>query len=233
MPAGEDRPIRVLLIEDDFDVAAGLSEYLEARGVRVDFAYSLRDARQSLREADPDILLLDVELPDGDGIDFCRRIAEEGGLPGPVLFLTARGDLEDLLAGFAAGGADYIVKPFEPAELLARIRAAGRQSAARSFRDPLVAGAYVLERTAGLLHRADRSLHLQKSGLCIVSALMEASPGTMGRDRLSALLWDGETPESDPLRAHIHGLRRALKHAFGANPIVTVRGRGYRWQADD
>ncbi|WFL77790.1 response regulator transcription factor [Altererythrobacter arenosus] len=228
----EDWSIRVLLIEDDFDVAEGLSEYLETHEVEVDFSYSLGDARRCLSETDPDIILLDVELPDGDGIAFCRAIADEGHLPAPVLFLTARSHLDDRLAGFAAGGLDYIVKPFEPAELLARIRAALRRTATKRLDDRLDAGEYALNRTTGLLRRADREMHLQKSGLRIIGALMEASPGTVGRERLNALLWGDDTPDSDPLRAHIHALRRALKEALGSDPIRTVRGLGYRWQGD-
>ncbi len=175
---------------------------------------------------------MDVELPDGDGIAFCRDIANEGALPAPVLFLTARGRLEDRLEGFAAGCVDYIVKPFEPAELLARIRTACRYAVSRPYRDVLEAGPFALERATGRLRRGNANMAMQKSALRIVEALMEAAPGTVGREQLNDRLWDGDIPESDPLRAHIHALRGRLRSAFGCDPVVTVRNLGYRWDGD-
>lgn len=220
---------RVLLVEDDIDVAASLADYLEARNLPVNFAYSLGDARWALACSSPYVIVLDVQLPDGNGIAFCRDLHQRGALPAPVIFLTARGRLEDRLAGFDAGAVDYIVKPFEPAELLARIFAVGRRPSLGRFSDTIEVGSFVLECNTGLLRREDTHLRLQKSGLIITQTLMEAAPGTVGRDKLSDRIWDGNVPESDPLRAHVHALRVQLRDAFGLEPVKGVRNLGYRW----
>ena len=221
--------IRVLLIEDDFDVAAGLAEFLEPRGVYLDFAYSAGEARTALTGGEFDVVILDVQLPDGNGVELCRQL-KAGGLGTPVLFLTARGRLDDKLAGFEAGGVDYVVKPFAPAELYARIRALAQQAERSGLRSRIEAGTFVLERETGLLRSGPASVALQASGLRIVEALMEASPGTVPRERLCRRLWGDDIPESDPLRMHIHALRTLLRSSFGRDPVVTVRGLGYRFE---
>lgn len=220
---------RILLIEDDVDVAASLAEYLEARDLRVDFVYSLGDARKALTSSSLDVIVLDVQLPDGNGVEFCRHLHERNALPAPVLFLTARGRLEDRLAGFEAGAVDYIVKPFEPAELLARIHAVGRRPGLGNFRDMIEAGSFTLECNTGLLRRGSAHLRLSKSALLIAQMLMEHAPGIVGRDRLSDGIWEGKVPESDPLRAHIRTLRSALRDAFNCDPVKAVRNLGYVW----
>lgn len=220
---------RILLVGDDIDVAASLADYMEARDVPVDFAYSLGDARRALASSSPDVIVLDVQLPDGNGIAFCRDLHLREALPAPVIFLTARGRLENRLAGFDAGAVDYIVKPFEPAELLARIFAVRRRPGLGRFKDMLTAGSFVLEWNSGLLRREGAHLRLRKSSLIITQTLMEAAPGTVGRDQLSDRIWNGDVPESDPLRAHIHALRVHLRDAFGCDPVKAVRNLGYRW----
>lgn len=220
---------RLLLVEDDIDVAASLAQYLEAREVRIDFAYSLQDARQSLAVRTPDVIVLDVELPDGNGIEFCRYLSEHKSLPAPVLFLTARGRLEDRLAGFEAGAVDYIVKPFEPAELLARIEAVNRRPGLGPYKDLLKAGSFTLESNTGLLRRGSAHLRLKKSALLIVRSLMENVPGTVSRDQLSDRIWEGDVPDSDPLRAHLHSLRTELRGTFDCDPVKVVRNLGYCW----
>lgn len=220
---------RVLLVEDDVDIAASLAEYLEARDLRVEFAYSISDARRALSGSSPDVIILDVQLPDGNGVEFCRHLSERDALPAPVLFLTARGRLEDRLAGFDAGAVDYIVKPFAPAELLARIRAVVRRPGLGRFKDLVEVGSFVLESNTGLLRRGSQHLRLSKSALLIAQALMEGAPGIVGRDQLSDRIWGSDVPESDPLRAHIHTLRSALRRSFGCDPVKAVRNLGYRW----
>lgn len=220
---------RVLLVEDDVDIAASLAEYLEARDLRVEFAYSISDARRALSGSSPDVIILDVQLPDGNGVEFCRHLSERDALPAPVLFLTARGRLEDRLAGFEAGAVDYIVKPFAPAELLARIRAVARRPGLGRFKDLVEVGSFVLESNTGLLRRGSKHLRLSKSALLIAQTLMEGAPGIVGRDQLSDRIWGSDVPESDPLRAHIHTLRSALRGSFDCDPVKAVRNLGYRW----
>jgi DNA-binding response OmpR family regulator len=222
-------PIRVLLVEDDLDIAAGLGEYLEARGVAVDFACMAREARRLALDASFDVLVLDVQLPDGNGIALCRELKARG-LRSPVLFLTARGSLQDKLSGFDAGGVDYMVKPFEPAELLARIKALA-EHIPHAGGLLIRAGDFSLDPATALLTGPDGSLPLGATAVLILRRLMEASPGSVAREELNTLLWGATRPDSDPLRMHIYELRQALSTAFGSPLIDTVRGFGYRFGA--
>ena len=228
MTAGE-RPLRLLLVEDDIDVAAGIGDYLDAHGVQVDFACTAAQAQARLRAQSFELVVLDVNLPDQDGLSLCRDLKREGGLRSPVLFLTARAALDDKLGAFAAGAVDYMVKPFAPAELLARARAIVAHVPASGGAQVCV-GAWMLDLHGRLLRRGDAALPLHASGFALLRKLMQASPASVPREELCALLWDDEPPGSDPLRMHVYQLRQAMQQCFGASPIATVRGIGYRFE---
>jgi DNA-binding response OmpR family regulator len=220
-----------LLVEDDIDLAAGIGEYLTARGLSVDFAYSAAQAREHVMVDTPDVLVLDVNLPGRDGISLCRELKSSLGLEQPIIFLTASGSLENKLLGFEAGAVDYIVKPFEPAELLARLIAiSSHVSLAHGAQ--LRAGEYVLDLRRHVLMCAERKLLLHASGYAILRRLLEAYPGSVTTGELSNALWGEAEPQSEPLRAHIYNLRQALLASFGRTLIVTVRGVGYRFETD-
>lgn len=219
--------IRVLLVEDDMDIAAGIGDYLSCHGLLVDFAANAGEARLRLFDAGFDVLVLDVNLPGEDGVELCRSLKDEWNLPQPMIFLTAHGRLEDKLRGFEAGAVDYVVKPFAPAELLARLRAVTAQAATAG---PLLkVGEYVLDLQRSLLRRGPDHLQLHASGAAIVRRLMQAHPGCASKQALSEGLWGETPPDSDPLRAHIYQLRQAMRTSFGEVPIVTARGVGYRF----
>lgn len=224
-------PVRVLLVEDDLDIAAGLGTYLEQQGVVVDFARTAREARRLALDAAFDVVVLDVQLPDGDGFALCRVLKDQG-LRSPVLFLTARGALDDKLRGFDAGGVDYMVKPFAPAELLARIKALALHIPA-SGGLLLRVGDFSLDPKAALLTGPGGRVPLHATAVLILRRLMETSPGSVARDELNALLWGEAPPASDPLRMHIYELRQTLTKAFGTPLIETVRGVGYRFRTGD
>jgi DNA-binding response OmpR family regulator len=228
MPA---RTTRVLLVEDDLDVAAGIGDYLQAHGLAVDFAGSLREARARVAAARFDVLVLDVHLPDGSGIDLCREFKQGWGVRQPAIFLTARGALQDKLLGFAAGAVDYMVKPFAPAELLARIRAITTQAEAAGGA-LLRVGGFALDLHSGLLTHGGRHLQLHAAGATLLRRLMQAHPAAASSQALREGLWGDDAPDSDPLRAHIYQLRQALQASFDQAPIHTVRGVGYRFEGD-
>lgn len=220
--------LKVLLVEDDLDVAAGIADYLEAHGLMVDFAYDAPQARARLLESAFDLLVFDVNLPGEDGLTLCHELKRKQGLRQPAIFLTARGGLADKLRGFEAGAVDYMVKPFEPAELLARIRAIASHANSADGALLRVAG-YHLDPQRGLLSKDGLSLPLHATALAILVRLMRAHPGTVSRQALCEGLWGDEAPDSDPLRTHVYQLRRAMQARFGEAPIVTVRGLGYRF----
>lgn len=228
-----NQSLKLLLVEDDIDVAAGIGDYLAAHGVEVDFACDAAQAHARLRDDTFDVVVLDVGLPDQDGLSLCHSLKREGGLRSPVLFLTARDALDDKLQGFAAGATDYMVKPFAPAELLARVRAIAAHVPAAGGGALLRVGAYALDLQGRTLARADRHLTLHAAGFVLLRRLMQASPGSVSRSALCELLWEGDVPESDPLRMHIYQLRRSLTECFGVELIETVRGIGYRFAVQD
>lgn len=219
--------LRILLVEDDLDVAGGIVDYLEAHGIDVDHALDAREAEARLLEWRFDLWLFDVQLPGEDGLSLCRRLGAADGDAAPVLFLTARGALGDRLAGFEAGAVDYIVKPFEPAELVARVRALARHMPVRAGRWIIVQD-WRLDPQRGLLDYGGRMLQLGASATRLLKCLLLASPGCVSRAELGEAVW-GEPGEDDDLRTHLYALRRLLRDHFGQAPIRSERGLGVRF----
>lgn len=226
MPESAPR-LRVLLVEDDLDVAAGLLDFLETRGIDAEHAIDAREARARLLEASFDLWLFDVQLPGQDGLSLCRQLKAESTHSAPVLFLTARGALADRLAGFSAGAIDYVVKPFEPEELAARIHALARHAPARAG-GVVEAADFALDPQRGLLKKGETEIQLSASATRLLLRLMQASPGCVSRAELGEVLW-GQPGEDDDLRTHLYFLRRALREAFGTAPIHSERGLGVRF----
>ena len=220
-------PLRVLLVEDDLDIAGGIVDYLESVGIAVEHAANAREAGARLLEARFDLWLFDIQLPGEDGLSLCRRLKSGQATTPPVLFLTARGSLHDRLEGFAAGAVDYVVKPFEPAELAARIRALAAHVAVRGG-GMIEAAGFRLDPQRGLLQKDSRSLQLGASATRLLKPLMQASPGCVSRAELGEALW-GEPGEDDALRTHLYALRRSLRDAFDADLVHSVRGLGVRF----
>jgi DNA-binding response OmpR family regulator len=219
--------VRILLVEDSAAVRANLTEQLESAGHEVDVAVDGRSGLLLSLAGNHDVLVLDLGLPRMDGLEVCRRLREQRGSGPLVLMLTARDTLEDKLEGFAAGADDYLVKPFEGAELLVRLQALARRS---TRKDSEVLVVEDLRYDLGALHveRAGRTIRLNRVGLRILGELMAAAPRVVTREQLEQVLWDGFSPESSVLRSHIYALRKAID-LDGLVPLVqTVRGIGYR-----
>ncbi len=224
--------MRILLIEDSAAMRANLTEQLENAGHEVDVAVDGRSGLLLALAGNHDVLVLDLGLPRMDGLEVCRRLREQRGAGPLVLMLTARDTLEDKLDGFAAGADDYLVKPFEGAELLVRLQALARRS---TRKDAEVLVVEDLRYDLGALHveRAGRTIRLNRVGLRILGELMSASPRVVTREQLERVLWDGFSPESSVLRSHIYALRKAID-LEGLVPLVqTVRGIGYRLARED
>jgi len=219
--------MRVLIIEDNPDIAANLGDYLEDHGHTVDFA---GDGVTGLHLAvvnDFDAIVLDLALPGMDGLEVCRKLRSEAGKDTPVLMLTARDRLEDKLAGFDTGADDYLVKPFELQEVQARLKVLASRGRRRSPRE-LKVGNLVYNLDTLNVRRGDKEIYLNPIGLKLLHCLMEASPNVVSRADLELEVWGEEMPDSDSLRVHIHSLRGAIDKPFGSNMIQTRHGIGYR-----
>ena len=224
--------MRILLIEDSAAMRANLTEQLENAGHEVDVAVDGRSGLLLALAGNHEVLVLDLGLPRMDGLEVCRRLREQRGSGPLVLMLTARDTLEDKLDGFAAGADDYLVKPFEGAELLVRLQALARRSTRKDAEVLVVEG---LRYDLGALHveRAGRTIRLNRVGLRILGELMSASPRVVTREQLERVLWDGFSPESSVLRSHIYALRKAIDLEGLAPLVQTVRGIGYRLARED
>ncbi|AXQ29947.1 DNA-binding response regulator [Solimonas sp. K1W22B-7] len=220
--------MRVLIVEDHADIAESVGEYLEERGHVVDYA---RDGLAALRLATQetyDVVVLDRLLPRMDGATLCARLRGEHGLTAPVLMLTALDTVNDKVAGFEAGADDYLVKPFELAELYARLTALHRRASNRVASSQLSVGDLVLHTRTRELRRAGQLIALSPTLAKLLEHLMRNGDRIVPREELEYLLWGEEPPDQDFLRAHMHKLRDAIDREHPRKLLHTFRGIGYR-----
>ena len=214
--------MRLLLLEDDITLGEGLRDFLQADGHVVDWCQRLGEA--ALLRAEPyDALLVDWQLPDGSGLDWVRSLRRRGDST-PVLMLTARDLLSDRIHGLDGGADDYLVKPFDPEELSARIRAVRRRvSGSASAR--LDFGNVELDLNGKLARVGGIPAELTAREWSLVEALALRAGRLVSKNDLDALVLGTENEvASNALEVHVSSIRRKLGRDF----IETVRGRGYR-----
>jgi two-component system response regulator MprA len=213
---------RVLVVEDDPALRDVLARALREEDFLVTTA---ADGRSALRVTEqPDVLVVDIGLPDSDGRDVCAALRARG-VQSPVLFLTARSGLHERLSGFAAGGDDYLTKPFHVSELVARLRALLRRAV------PVTADleGLVLDPASHALISPDGEIALTPTEFRLLACLMRASGGVVRRRELVAAGWPaGAYVAENTLDQYVAKLRRKLVSAKSARQLTTVRGVGYR-----
>jgi two-component system OmpR family response regulator len=214
--------MRLLLLEDDLILGDGLRDFLELEGNVVDWVKCLADT-STYRKGSFDALLVDWQLPDGSGLAWVKAL-REGGDTTPVLMLTARDLLQDRIAGLDTGVDDYLVKPFQPEELVARVRAVCRRVAG-SASSRLVFGRVQIDLAARSAWVAGAVADLTAREWALLEALALRAGQFVSKAELDRLVKsDGGESTSNALEVHVHNLRRKL----GRETIETVRGRGYR-----
>lgn len=224
--------MRVLIIEDDPDIAGNLCDFLENRGHAVDLA---RDGVNGLHMAvsqDFDVIVLDLGLPGMDGLRLCSKLRREARRDVPVLILTARDVLDDKLAAFDCGADDYLVKPFALREVEARLNALYARRCGRVVDNKLVFDRIEFDPANMAVSVEGRQVRLSRKCLRLLEALIRAPNRVHSRAELENAVWGDEQPMSDTLRSHMHMLRRALTDSRGHSPIETVHGIGYRFALD-
>jgi two-component system phosphate regulon response regulator PhoB len=221
--------LRILIAEDEEPLTLLLRYNLEAEGYAVDSVTRGDEAELRLREAVPDLVLLDWMLPGLSGIELCRRIRlrrETERLP--VIMLTARGEEGDRVRGLATGADDYITKPFSVPELLARVRALLRRTKPAHVAHLLAAGDIELDRETRRVRRGGRELHLGPTEFKLLEFLMQSPGRVFSRDQLLDGVWGrGVYVDERTVDVHVGRLRKALNRARRPDPIRTVRGAGY------
>ncbi|WP_210356987.1 MULTISPECIES: response regulator [Sphingomonas] len=218
--------MRILLVEDDPDLARELADALERRGMAVDRARDVEEGEAFLRAGAHDAVLLDLGLPDGDGLALLRGLRARG-VTRPVLLLTARGAVEARIAGLNAGADDYLVKPFDTDELHARILAVLRRQGGY-IGETLGCGALTFDIAARRARIGDTVLTLSARETELLELLLRRQgsvvPKRLAEDHLFGV---GGDLGSNAIEVYVHRLRKRLGDAGGGVRIETVRGVGY------
>ncbi len=222
----ETEPMRVLLIEDDPVIGANVCDYLQAIGMVADYAPDGFLGMSIAQREPPDVVVLDLNLPGIDGIDWCRRFRARPGGTVPVLMLTARDSLESKRAGFDAGADDYLVKPFQLDELAMRLRALLRRAGGR-IGTVQALGSLRLERDSRRVQVGERQVRLTPRSFQLVELLISTPDRVFSRADLERAIWGDDPPGGDALRALVAQTRRAFADA-GVDPIENLHGHGYR-----
>jgi two-component system response regulator MtrA len=218
---------RVLVVDDDIALAEMLGIVLRGEGFDPVFCSNGSEALRVFRESRPDIVLLDIMLPGKDGVDVCRLIRAESGTP--IVMLTAKSDTVDVVVGLEAGADDYIVKPFKPKELVARIRARIRRN-----EEPAIAGLQIadlkIDVTGHSVRRGEESLSLTPLEFDLLLCLARKPGQVFTREALLEEVWGyRHSADTRLVNVHVQRLRAKIEHDPERPDIVlTVRGVGYK-----
>ncbi|MGE4268430.1 MAG: response regulator transcription factor [Deferribacterales bacterium] len=224
----ENMSLKVLLIEDDYNLAESIIDFMETRKCCTDFATSGQLALSLLREHSYDVIVLDINLRRMNGFDICSKIRQILHLKIPVVILTERVDISDVLNGFKCGADDYITKPFKPQELFVRVQAVLERRRIQSFSGEFKVADLTLDPGNGAVKRGGHSIRLSSACFRILHRLVEKSPGFVSREELEYDLWGDQPPVSDALKAHFWTLRTRVDKPFNKQLLYTIRGRGYK-----
>jgi two-component system phosphate regulon response regulator PhoB len=220
---------RILIIEDEEPLTMLLRYNLESAGYVVDSAARGDEAELKLREAAPDLIVLDWMLPGISGIELCRRLrARPATAQLPIIMLTARGEEADRVRGLATGADDYIVKPFSVPELLARVTALLRRAKPERVNAILKVGDISLDRERRRVLRGDSEVELGPTEFRLLEFMIEHPGRVYSREQLLDGVWGSEVyVDERTVDVHIGRLRKALGSTGAGDPIRTVRGSGY------
>jgi two-component system response regulator RegX3 len=222
----------VLLVEDEDAIARPLVSALERELFQVDVASTGAEALDALERTKPDLVLLDLSLPDTDGKDVCKEIRKTSDVP--IIMVTARGEELDRVVGLELGADDYVAKPFSSRELIARMRAVLRRADRSHDRTFIQVGELVMDAGARRVEKGGRSVDLTAKEFDLLRLLMEHAGDVVTREEVMDEVWDenwfGSTKTLD---VHIATLRKKIESDPG-NPvyITTLRGVGFRFASD-
>lgn len=225
--------MKILLVEDDFDVARNVCEFFEAEGHTVEWAPDGLIGLDSATRDRHDAIVLDIAVPRLTGTELCLRLRSLGYTQIPILMLTARSDLDSKILAFDGGADDYVVKPFALEELRSRLMALVRRAAGFNHASLLKVADLELDTATLSARRGGQPLGLTATARKILEALMRNTHRVVLRQELEQLVWGDDPPQSDALKIHIHMLREVVDKPFSSALIKTVRGAGYRLYTAD
>ena len=218
--------MRILVVEDQKELNEIISRKLKSEGYSVDSCLTGTEAVEYIRITEYGGIILDIMLPGISGLDILRKMRAEGKKT-PTLLLTALGSTDDKVAGLNAGADDYLVKPFEFKELLARLRAITRRSAGAA-NNQLSAGDVTLDSESRIVTRAGKEINLTAKEFDILEYLMQNKGKVLSREMLSTHVWNYDYDGgSNVIDVYMHHLRKKIDEGFDEKVIVTVKGAGY------
>jgi DNA-binding response OmpR family regulator len=223
--------MRVLIVEDQSNVSNYIKRALEEQGYAVDLARTGREALDWAEVVVYDLIVLDIMLPEIDGITVCRRLRSQGN-QAAILMLTARDAVDDRVTGLDAGADDYLVKPFDLKELLARLRALARRRTAKT--STLKVADLSLDTRTRVVMRSNTLIKLTAKEYAILECLMREPDRVLTRTEIAESVWNYDVyNQSNVVDVYIRNLRRKIDDPFDHKLIHTVRGAGYRLSAQD
>jgi len=221
---------RVLIVEDEPDIRALVVHHLKREGYQVSAASSGEEALRQVQAAPPDLVLLDLMMPAMDGLEVCRRLRQDPATAMlPIVMLTAKGDEVDRVLGLEIGADDYVVKPFSPKELLARVRAVLRRSRPAPGAAPSTLGALVMDLGTHTASVGGETLALTPKEFDLLRALVEARGRVLSREFLLDRVWGySRASEIESRTVDVHVRRLRVKLGPEGRRILTVKSVGYR-----
>ncbi|HMN00164.1 MAG TPA: response regulator transcription factor [Anaerolineales bacterium] len=224
--------MRVLVVEDERKISSYLKRGLEEQGYAVDTAFTGLEALDYADAAPYDVIILDILLPEMDGLTACREIRKRGNRT-PILMLTARDSVDDRVNGLDAGADDYLVKPFALKELLARLRAMSRRNAEQPKTSTLQLADLTLDTLTRRVRRGDKLIELTAKEYAVLECLLREPERVLTRAQIAEHVWNYDVfNQSNVVDVYIKNLRRKIDGGFNLKLIHTIRGAGYRLSAE-
>jgi DNA-binding response OmpR family regulator len=225
--------MRVLLVEDERRISAYVKRGLEEEGYAVDAVYTGREALNWADAAVYDLIVLDILLPELDGISVCRELRQRGNRTS-ILMLTARDSVDDRVAGLDAGADDYLVKPFAIKELLARLRAITRRSTEQTKSPILQVADLSLDTRTHQVRRGGKRIELAAKEYAVLECLIREPGRVLTRTMIAEHVWNYDTfNQSNVVDVYVRSLRRKIDDPFDKKLIRTLRGAGYSISDDE
>ena len=224
--------MRVLVVEDERKISSYLKRGLEEQGYAVDTAFTGLEALEWADAAPYDIIILDIMLPEMDGLTVCRELRKRDTHT-PILMLTARDSVDDRVNGLDAGADDYLVKPFALKELLARLRAMSRRNAEQPKTSTLQLADLTLDTLTRRVRRGEKLIELTAKEYAVLECLLREPERVLTRTQIAEHVWNYDVyNQSNIVDVYIRNLRRKIDNGFEPKLIHTIRGAGYRLSAE-
>jgi len=219
--------MNILLIEDHLELATQLSDFLTSLGWKVDFSSTGQQGILLALNNEYDLIVLDLGLPDIDGIDVCKEIKSNIKINIPILMLTARDSYADKVKGFDFGADEYLTKPYDLRELALRCKVLTRRQELYQS-NTMTLGELTIDLNENKAFRNGQEILLNKTSFSILLMLVKAYPNPISKSRVIHNIWGSNPPENNVLKSHVYNLRVAIDKPFDSNIIRTIVNVGYK-----